>query len=70
MLIPTLDLLRNNYTAVGILEEFDDTLELFDRALGMMDLDWRKMFHMHGIQNSDYTYKRGKEELLAGPTPI
>lgn len=37
---PAKALLRDEYTAVGILEEFNTTLHLFDSVLAMPGLDW------------------------------
>lgn len=64
MLQPTRELLRRNFTAVGILENFDETLELFNRALGMPDLDWQKSFSNQGIGNVDRIYEKEKKKVL------
>lgn len=56
MLHPIRDLIRNNVTAVAILENFETSLRLFNRALGVPDLDWKAAFERRGVRNSDTTY--------------
>ncbi|CAM9581378.1 unnamed protein product [Sphacelaria rigidula] len=65
MLQPVRDLLRDNFTAVGILESFDDTLELFNRALEVPGLDWRSQFKAQGSKNVDNQYKEREKAALA-----
>lgn len=65
MVRPVRELLREKYTAVGILESFDDTLELFNRALGMPGVEWHSKFEKHGIYNWDEENKKKEEAVLA-----
>lgn len=50
---PVEDLLKHKYAAVGILEELDTTLALFNATLGMPGLDWPKAFQAMGTRNHD-----------------
>ena len=59
---PVQDLLRDRYT-VGILEEFNTTLSLFDKAIAM-DLEWHKEYNNIGTQNSDDKFKDEEAESL------
>lgn len=67
MLPPMKKVLHNNYTAVGILEQFDETLELFNRALEMPNLEWKKWFHNSNIQMKNLQYHIQEHELLTDP---
>lgn len=64
MLRPVQDLLRNNYLVVGLLEEFNTTISLFDAALGMFNMNWHREFSKGGKGNVDRKYKTEKEEAL------
>ena len=64
MLQPVQDLLRDRYT-VGILEEFDTTLSLFDVALSMPGVDWHKQYLDEGNLNVDNRFKEEKSASLA-----
>lgn len=64
MLPPIQDLIRDGYAAVGILEEFNTTLSLFDVALEMPGVDWHKDFGQYGISNADEKYAKEKEDSL------
>ena len=55
MLQPVQDLLRDRYT-VGILEEFNTTLSLFDTALDM-PMKWTKQYETYGSKNEDKMHK-------------
>lgn len=61
---PVQDLLRNNYNAVGILEEFNTTLSLFDAALGIPGLDWHREFERVGLENVAYGFEEEKRKVL------
>lgn len=63
-LIPVQDLLRDSYAAVGILEEFNTTLSLFDAALKIPGVDWSASFDRGGKKNIDSVYKREEELSL------
>lgn len=65
MLTPARELLRLNYTAVGILEKFDETLDLFDRALGIPGLHWHKLYAKQGQSNRDRHFATLKKKALA-----
>lgn len=64
-LLPTLKMLQNNYTAVGILEHFEESLELFNRALGMPELDWHTSFAKYSIMKKDRAFETQEKKLLA-----
>ena len=55
MLQPVQDVLRDKYT-VGILEEFNTTLSLFNAALEVPDVDWHEKYANEGIRNKDTRY--------------
>eukprot|EP00904_Undaria_pinnatifida_P009052 jgi/Undpi1/5277/HiC_scaffold_2.g00558.m1 len=57
MLQPVQDLLRDKYAAVGILEEFNTTLSLFDASLVMPGVDWHGLFDTLGKKVVDRRYK-------------
>ena len=63
MLQPVQDLLRDRYT-VGILEEFNTTLSLFDAALDMPEVDWHKQYVSEGSKNVDRMYSKQKAASL------
>ena len=63
MIRPVQDLLRDRYT-VGILEEFNTTLSLFDIALDMPGVDWHKQYVGEGAMNVDRTYEEEKVAAL------
>ena len=50
---PIQDYLTHNYTAVGILEEFNTTMALFNATLHIPGLDWAHEFRKSGTRNSD-----------------
>lgn len=64
MLRPAQDLLRDGYAAVGILEEFNTTLSLFDAALEMPGVDWHRQFDHDGMSNVDRVYMSEKQRAL------
>eukprot|EP00904_Undaria_pinnatifida_P001068 jgi/Undpi1/10962/HiC_scaffold_30.g13263.m1 len=59
MLQPMQDELRDRY-AIGFLEEFNTTLNLFDVALDMPGVNWHHQYVNKGIKNADT--KRKEEE--------
>lgn len=65
MLEPVKDLLLNGYAAVGILEEFNTTLSLFNAALEMPGVDWPREFDRAGKENVDLRFQQEKKEALA-----
>lgn len=48
---PAKDLLSNHYAAVGILEEWDTSLRLFNAALRLPGYDWPQAFRKIGARN-------------------
>lgn len=60
----TQDLLRDEYVAVGILEEFNATMTLFDRVLGMPKLGWGKYFDLKGVANKNKDFASVKDKAL------
>lgn len=63
MLQPAKDLLRERYTVVGILEEFNTTLHLCSAALDMPGINW--LHSSHEVANADTTFKKQAAEALA-----
>ena len=63
MIQPVQDLLRDRYT-VGILEEFNTTLSLFDVALDMPGVDWHKQYVRQGAKNVDTKFGEEKSAAL------
>ncbi|CAN0517886.1 unnamed protein product, partial [Laminaria digitata] len=64
MLQPVQDLLRDRYT-VGILEEFNTTLSLFDATLKLPGVDWHKQFTSEGRLQVDTQYLDEEAASLA-----
>lgn len=48
---PTQELLKSNYTAVGILERMNSTMQLYNAALQIPGLDWMKDLDLTGSTN-------------------
>lgn len=46
------DLVSEQFAVVGILEEFDSTISLFDSVLGIPGLSWRDKFSKYGVKNA------------------
>ncbi|CAM9419432.1 unnamed protein product [Laminaria digitata] len=65
MLQPVQDLLRDKYDAVGILEEFDSTLSLFEAALDMPGVEWNRQFTSGGKQKRNDRFEKEKGVALA-----
>ena len=65
MLQPAQDLIRDNYTAVGILEEFDTTLSLYDVALSIPGIDWHTQFARQGKKTVERKYADQEAVSLA-----
>lgn len=65
MLQPVQDLLRDRYDAVGILEEFNTTLSLFDAALAMPSVNWHQQFTSEGRRKRNIRYVEEREVALA-----
>eukprot|EP00752_Nemacystus_decipiens_P016383 g14645.t1 len=61
---PAQALLSNGYAAVGILEHWNTTLSLFDKALEMPEMDWQHDFQEEGRQNVDVRFEDLKAETL------
>lgn len=64
MLEPIQEMLRSDYVAVGILEEFNTTLSLFDAALDMPGVDWQGGFLKEGRVNVDRVFKAKEAAAL------
>ena len=60
----TQELLRDEYVAVGILEEFNATMALFDRVIGMPRLSWGKYFDLKGVANKNKDFASVKDKAL------
>lgn len=48
---PTQELLKSNYTAVGILEQMNSTMQLYNAALQIPGLDWTRELDLVGSVN-------------------
>ena len=60
------NLIREKFAAVGIVEEFNTTISLFDTALQIPGLDWQKMeFSKIGIQQADHIHGDEEKRILA-----
>jgi len=59
------ELLSKRFTAIGILEEFNTTISLFETALVIPGLDWHMEFSDIGARNVDKMYKDQEKKLLA-----
>ncbi len=57
-------LLSDGYAAVGLLEEFNTTLSLFDAALGMPGMDWHQEFEETGGAQNVMGSKLKKADVL------
>lgn len=64
MLQPAQELLRNKYAAVGILEKYDTTLQLFNSALEMPNFDWVRTFKTIGPKNRDRKNQEREEAVV------
>ena len=53
ILEPALETISSRYAAVGILEDFNTTMHLFDRALGIPNFSWVVDSQRVGEANSD-----------------
>lgn len=60
----TQDLLRNEYAAVGILEEFNTTMALFDSVLDIPGLGWAEIFERKGVVNKNTNSVSAKDKAL------
>lgn len=58
------ELITNNYAAVGILENFNSTLHLLNRALGIPAMDWPRAFSRNGVRNSRRSDDAEKEKVM------
>eukprot|EP00904_Undaria_pinnatifida_P001049 jgi/Undpi1/10945/HiC_scaffold_3.g01471.m1 len=65
MLQPVEDLLRDKYSVVGLLEEFNTTLSLFNTALDMPRFDWQEKYLSLGKFMVDKRYEAEKAATLA-----
>ena len=50
---PALEIISSRYAAVGILEEMNKTMYLFDRALGIPNFSWPVEIQNAGASNSN-----------------
>ncbi|CAM9141477.1 unnamed protein product, partial [Laminaria digitata] len=65
MLQPVQDLLRDQYSAIGILEEYNTTLSLFNAALDMPGVDWHQLFGSVGQVNVNNKSNDEKAVMMA-----
>lgn len=56
MLHPIRNLIRENITVVAVLEDFERSLHMFNKALGMTGLDWKAAFETRGVFKSNKKY--------------
>ena len=68
LLEPAEKMLGEQYAAVGILEEWENSLELFNVALGFPNFNWTTEFRALGTQNDiDTETSRCLLKCLARP---
>lgn len=65
MLAPAKELLNTSFAAVGILENFNATMSLFDRALQMPGETWLQWYQKIGKRNVDQVHRQKEEAALA-----
>lgn len=65
LLQPVEEMIRTNYTAVGVLEHWDTSMALFTKALQLPDWDWNAAFRRMGVQNSNKAYRTEANKTLA-----
>ncbi|CAM9876514.1 unnamed protein product [Hapterophycus canaliculatus] len=63
MLQPVQELIKDGYT-VGILEEWNTTLALYSRAVGIPHVNWRKTYAKDGKLNVDRKFKEIEAQTL------
>lgn len=59
------NVVAEKFTAVGILEEFNTTISLFETALPIPGVNWQRGFLRFGVQNEDNDYKDKEKQVLA-----
>ncbi|CBJ25709.1 conserved unknown protein [Ectocarpus siliculosus] len=64
LLQPAMDLVRDGYVAVGILEQWNTTLRLFDHTLDMPVMNWEEQFAESGKHHVDIVNKQLEIETL------
>lgn len=64
MLEPVEGLIGSKYAAVGILEEYNATLNLFSAALEMPGFDWLSTFGERGMVNKDRLFMHEIEQAV------
>lgn len=58
-------LIRDGFAAVGIVEEWNTTMTLFDKALDMPEVEWVRQFQEQGSKNTSGKRKKDlKTETL------
>ena len=64
ILQPVEEMLSTSYTAVGILEQWDDSMALFTKALQLPTWDWEVEFEHMGALNSNGAYRAEAHQTL------
>ncbi|CAM9274164.1 unnamed protein product [Hapterophycus canaliculatus] len=64
LLQPVEDLLSHNYSAVGVLEQWEESMTLFNRALKVPNFDWRSASKSLGRKNVDYRLRQEEAQAL------
>ncbi|CAN0014616.1 unnamed protein product, partial [Hapterophycus canaliculatus] len=64
LLQPVEDLLSNSYSAVGILEQWEKSMKLFNRALKLPHFDWPSASKTLGRQNIDERLRHEEARAL------
>lgn len=63
-LLSAQEVLGTQYAAVGIIEDWETTMRLFDAALGLPGIQWHQEFQTMGVKNSVKTYAAEEHEAL------
>eukprot|EP00752_Nemacystus_decipiens_P011479 g10191.t1 len=61
---PVMDILSEKYTAVGIMEQWNTSMRLFQATLELPGMDWLAAFKAEGTANALSAHQRAREETL------
>lgn len=61
---PAMDLLSTQYVAIGLLENYNATMHLFNRALELPNWEWHTAFQRLGVKNKDSVEQSHEHAVL------
>lgn len=61
---PALNTISSRYAAMGILEDLDTTMHLFDRTLSIPNFSWTAEIKNMGVANSNHVWKAKEHVAL------